>query len=494
MSINQRILILVAAAVILVAYPLWIISEEMYQGQITKIVDNAAKDTISQTLLLMKQAPKSSNNLTSTSIAGRVSFIFDSQGNTLESDGVGDIPTLIDLLLNQLSKLPIKSSIISTEVTQDGPNPKGWDCAAGFSKEKNAFVAVCYDRDFTYDANASVQLIAAILALSVFALGLLGAKFISARITSPLRQLTNYARQLPSRDRADDETQNVLTQLKAIKDKDIGELVRTFAHMEQELARHIQNEKKAAAERARIKSELNIAAEIQQGALPKSLHIPSAAASIKAHMLPAREVGGDLYDYFMVDDHTLVFSLGDVSGKGVPAALFMFATQHMLRSLAMQGMPLNTIMGKLNNALATNNTSAMYVTMVVGCYDLRTGNLEYILAGHQPPILKRADGTLTHLEGAANLPVGNISNIEFKSQMAKLKTGDRLVVFTDGVTEAYDDQNELYGMERLVSLIREDDGDNCEELLKTIFSSITGFSKDKDMHDDITVLCLNCKE
>jgi len=493
-SINQRILILVAAAVILVAYPLWIISEEMYQAQITKIVDNAAKNAISQTLLLMKQAPESDNFLTSTSIPGRLAFIFDSKGNTIESDGSNDLSAVITLLLNQLSKQPTKSSIISTEITQEGPNPKGWDCVVGFSKGKDVFVAVCYDRDYTYDASTSVQLTAGILALAVFVLGLLGAKLISARITRPLKQLANYARQLPSRDIADAEAQNALTKFKSMRDKDIVELVRALAHMEQELTRYIQNEKNTAAERARIKSELHIAAEIQQGALPEKLNLPGQTASIKAHMLPAQEIGGDLYDYFMVNEHTLLFSLGDVSGKSMPAALFMFATQHMLRSLAMQGMPLNTIMEKLNNTLATNNTSAMYVTMVVGRYDLRTGDLEYILAGHQPPLLKHADGTLTNLEGVANFPVGNISNIEFESQMAKLKSGDRLVVFTDGATEAYDGQNNLYGMKRLVSLIREDKGSCCEELLETVFSSVTEFSEDKDMHDDITVLCLHRKE
>lgn len=489
MSINHRIFILVVATIIVVAWPLLYISEEMYQDQITKIVDNTARETIQQTLLFMKESPESGRFLNSVPAPGKQTFIFDAEGRIIEGDNSAEVVALVDSLRRQLLAQWRDSSIVTAAVTTKGNNPKGWDCAVGFSRGIGAYVAVCYDRDYTYDASASMQLTAGMLALAVLVMGLLGAKLVSARMTRPLRRLTTYARQLPTKDFAADDRENILSALEAVKDKDIGELVRAFAYMEKELARYIQNEREAAAERERIRSELRIAAEIQQGALPERLQVPGDMASIKAHMVPALEVGGDLYDYFMVDEHTLMFSLGDVSGKGVPAALFMFATQHMLRSLAMRKLSLEEVMAKLNNTLSENNASAMFVTMVVGRYDLRTGELEYALAGHQPPLLRKADGTIEDLKGPANLPVGNVGGFEFESRTIKLDKEDSVVVFTDGVTEACDSENNLFGMERLTSLLQNNDSLHCEGLLETVFGSVAEFSEGCEMQDDVTVLC-----
>jgi len=493
MSINHRIFLLVMATSVIVAWPLLYISEEMYQEQITIIVDRTSKETVQQTLLFMKDSPASGQFLNTEPVPGKQIFAFDAKGKILEGDNSAEAHALVDQLRKQILPQWRGPAILNTEVAIDGENPKGWDCTVGFSRGLGIYVAVCYDRDYTYDVSTSMKTTAGILTLTVLVLGLIGAKFISTRITRPLKQLTNYARQLPSRDITDGKTRNALSELKSTKDKDVGELVRSFAHMEKELARLIQNERNTAAERERIQSELRIAAEIQQGALPKNLHIPNEAASIKAHMIPAREIGGDLYDYFMVNAHTLIFSLGDVSGKGVPAALFMFATQHALRSLAMQDMPLNTVMEKLNNTLAANNTSAMYVTIVVGRYDLRTKELQYVFAGHQPPFLKRAGQTIKPLEGSANLPVGNISDIEFETHKIQLAIEDRLIIFTDGITEACDDQGTLYGIERLASLLQKNEENSCENLLETLFSSVTDFSQGCEMHDDITALCFHAK-
>jgi len=490
MSINHRIFILVTAAVIVVAWPLLYIAEEMYQEHITRIVDSTSIETVQQTLLLVKEAPEAKQFLNDTPSAGKSTLIFDSEGVIMEGARSAEATGLIRALMNV--QLPKQSgTVVATEVVTGGEETQGWDCTVGYAKEINGYIAVCYNRDYTYEVSTSMQSTAGVLSLAVLALALLGAKLISARMTRPLNQLTNYARHLPYRDLSETEEAHVLSEFKEIKDRDIGELVRAFAHMEKELGQHIRKEKQAAIEREKIQSELRIAAEIQQGALPQDLHVPGEAASIRARMLPAQEVGGDLYDYFMSDENTLFFSLGDVSGKGVPAALFMFAVQHTLRSLAAEGMPLNEVMAKLNNTLAVNNSSAMYVTMIVGRYDLQTRELEYAFAGHQPPLLKRADGTLTTLEGPSNIPVGNIDGMNFECRTIRMEPGDRLIACTDGVTEAYDSREELYGQDRLVSLLQSNNESSCSHQLDMIFSSVLDFSDGCAMHDDITALCLH---
>lgn len=490
MSINHRIFILVTTAVIVVAWPLLYIAEEMYQEHITQIVDGTSRETVQQTLLLVKEAPEANQFLNDTPSTGKSAFIFDNKGAILEGDRSAEATSLISALMKV--QLPnTTGTVITTEVVTGGDEPQGWDCTIGYAKEINGYVAVCYNRDYTYEVSTSMQSTAGAISLAVLALALFGAKLVSARMTRPLKQLTTYARHLPYRDLSETEEAHVLSEFKEIKDRDVNELVRAFAHMEKKLGHHIRKEKQAAIEREKIQSELRIAAEIQQGALPQEMHVPGKAASIRARMLPAQEVGGDLYDYFMSDENTLFFSLGDVSGKGVPAALFMFAVQHTLRSLAAEGMPLNEMMAKLNNTLAANNSAAMYVTMIVGRYDVRTRTLEYAFAGHQPPLLKRADGTLTTLDGPANIPVGNIDDMDFECRTIRMDPGDRLIAYTDGVTEAYDSEEELFGQNRLVSLLQSDSGGNCSQLLDAIFSSVLGFSDGCDMHDDITALCLH---
>lgn len=484
-TISQRILILVVTTIVIVAWPLLYISEEMYQNHITKVVNESAQAFVKQTLLVIESKDDAAIHLDALSSSGRLISVFDVNGVIHQGDDTVEAHALYRQLLENMEHILAASTPVSIGLE----TPRGWDCVVGYSQERNLFAAVCHDRDHTYDASSSMQLTAGALALLVLGFGVLGAKLVSVKMTRPLRLLAEYARDLPNKRFAADNQSDFHHQIAANSDQDIVELTRAFAYMENELVRYIQKEKDAATERERIKSELRIAAEIQQGALPQQLTVPDNTASVKAQMLPAREVGGDLYDYFIVDEHTVMFSLGDVSGKGVPAALFMFATQHMLRSIATQGTPLVQLMAELNDNLSANNTSAMFVTMFVGRYDLRTNELEYALAGHQPPLLKRANGTIEVLKAPANLPIGNVDGMTFESRTVRFGHGDNLMVFTDGVTEACNSANNLFGMERLITLFGEYEGTHCEGLLERVFSSVEEFSKGCEMHDDVTILC-----
>jgi len=493
-SISHRIFLLVLATTCLVGGPLLFISEEMYQEHTTVVADEIST-TLVQQILHSLEKEQNGPHLGARSSSTRLIFIFNASGSILEGDTSEDAGTILKALLPKVKQHAGPAPFFSTEVLfMKEDEPKGWDCVAGVSPQTGLFVAVAHDRDYTHDARISMQLTAGAFALGVLMLGMVGAQWVSGRITRPLKLLGDYARALPSRDFDSENGQGVLSELQCIRDRDVNELVQAFFYMEKELARHIREQRETAAERERIRSELRIAAEIQQGALPGLMRIPGDKLSISAHMLPAREVGGDLYDYFMQDDDTLLFTLGDVSGKGVPAALFMFAAQHMLRSLGQQRKPLTQLLAKLNDNLAENNTSAMYVTLFAARYEVGTGRLEYALAGHQAPFLKKADGTLEKLEAPANLPLGNLDDVAFESRTITIQPGESVVAFTDGVTEACDKDGKRYGLERLETLLAGQKILSCSTMLENVLASVGAFSQSCEMRDDVTVLCFQRKD
>ncbi|NDV28797.1 PP2C family protein-serine/threonine phosphatase [Desulfovibrio sp. JC010] len=497
-SISKRISFLIAVTVIIVAWPILFISEEMYQEHISEVVNNTAQGLVYQTLLYMDTLPEGSeedlneNERQYSSMSkksGQLIIFFDQNKNIISENKSARAQDIISQLLSKFrNKDTISSFAIQTE--RGTENPQGWDCTLGFSKKQKLFVAICYNRDYTYDARDAVQVRTTLLISLVLLLGLLGAKWASGKTISPIKDLADYARSLPERDFSITEGNILLTKLNKVNDVEIKELVQAFAYMEDSLLEHIENKKKTAAEREKMKSELRIAAEIQQGALPKELTIPAETVSINALMQPAREVGGDLYDFFMVDEKTLQFTVGDVAGKGVPASLFMFACQHLFRSIPHHEVSLETAMTILNDNLSKDNSSAMFVSLFAGRFNIETGELEYSLAGHPPPYLKRADGTITTLEAPANLPIGSIEGIPFETRKITIQSDEILTVFTDGLFEVFDKNGELFGLQRLQNLIGTCAEGNCDEILIHILDSVNNFAKDREGQDDATILCL----
>jgi serine phosphatase RsbU (regulator of sigma subunit) len=237
--------------------------------------------------------------------------------------------------------------------------------------------------------------------------------------------------------------------------------------------------------KARIESELRIARDIQRRMLP---HVfpHRKDVDIYAMMTPAREVGGDLYSYAPLDD-MLYFCVGDVSGKGVPAALFMAEVTRMFRTLVDGRLMPDTIANRLNHALAEDNDQGMFVTMFIGLIDLRSGHMEFCNAGHNPPLL---DGEYMHME--SNAPIGLWPDLQYEGEEVSDMHGKTLFVYTDGINEAENIRQEQFGEDRLQSLLRQDLGD-ARQTSETIHRAVEDFVGDAEPSDDLTKMCIKVK-
>ena len=204
-----------------------------------------------------------------------------------------------------------------------------------------------------------------------------------------------------------------------------------------------------------IQRELNVATEIQMSMLPRALPSLSEQHGVEifASMIPAKEVGGDLYDFFRVNEHHIGFVIGDVSGKGVPAALLMGISRTLLRSSGRAGLAPDECLAMVNKILAEEILPHMFVTVFYGVVDTRTGELEYCSGGHNPPYLVAHDGRLQALDGAGGLPLGVIGDFAYHRARVKLNPNDTVLVFTDGVTEAVDANGEEFGEKRLEEML-----------------------------------------
>lgn len=211
---------------------------------------------------------------------------------------------------------------------------------------------------------------------------------------------------------------------------------------------------------------------------------------IHAILRPAREVGGDLYDFF-IDNERLFFVIGDVSGKGIPASLFMAITRSLFRTLSQQVLSPADIVTKMNNSISDSNESSMFVTLIVGILDLRTGCLKLCNAGHNPPILIRTGKKVSFLDLKTHLFVGVINDFTYTDDEIILEKGDKLFLYTDGVTEAENASKELYGDDRLLKVLSEDvPRSNARLTVDTVVGSVAGHVQEAEPSDDLTVLLI----
>lgn len=243
---------------------------------------------------------------------------------------------------------------------------------------------------------------------------------------------------------------------------------------------------------ARIDKELEYAKQIQLSALPTNFP-EHEDYGIFAQMIAAKEVGGDFYDFYRLNDHTIAFLVADVSGKGIPAAMFMMTAKTILKDLAENGLAVNDIFTKANEKLCRNNESGMFVTVWMGMLDLETGNLKYANAGHNPPILLHKNGKADYLKTHAGFVIGGMDGVRYRMNEITLAPGDRLFLYTDGVTEATGSQENLYGEERLLSFMAKNRTVGAKELLAGLKSDIDAFVGNAPQFDDITMLMLDYK-
>ena len=274
---------------------------------------------------------------------------------------------------------------------------------------------------------------------------------------------------------------------------EIESLGHSFNYMMEETERYIDNLARITAEKERIGAELNIATQIQSSLLPR-LFPDREEFALFATMDPAREVGGDFYDFFMVDERHLAVVMADVSGKGVPAALFMVIAKTLTKDHTQPGRDLGDVFAEVNELLCESNSEGMFVTAFEGVLDLGTGEFLFVNAGHEPPFLCRKNGEYEPYKIRPGFVLAGMEGIRYQSASIRLEPGDKLFQYTDGVTEATDSGNRLYGMERLGSVLRQNSARSPAELLPVVKRDIDAFVGEAPQFDDITMLCLEYRK
>lgn len=246
---------------------------------------------------------------------------------------------------------------------------------------------------------------------------------------------------------------------------------------------------------ARIDKELEFAKQIQYSALP-SVFPPYPNRTdfdIYANMITAKEVGGDFYDFYMLGDSTLAFLIADVSGKGIPAAMFMMQAKTIIKDLAESGLEPSEIFTKANAKLCENNEAGMFVTAWMGILDLKTGVLKFVNAGHNPPLIRQADGEFKYLKARGGMVIAGMDGVKYRQNELKLMPCDRIFLYTDGVTEATDSSNELYGEDRLVNIVNKCADKNSKDLCEAVKADVDLFVDEAPQFDDITMLSVELK-
>ena len=253
-----------------------------------------------------------------------------------------------------------------------------------------------------------------------------------------------------------------------------------------------QNEFKK--ERDRLQSELEVATVIQHSLLPEltAAYPGRAEVEVRGSMQPAKEVGGDFYDVFFVDKDRLAFVIGDVSGKGIPAALFMANSKITLQNCIRDIPALGEAVATANNALCARNEADMFITLWVGVLDLQSGEITYVNAGHNPPVTV-LNGEASYLTKKSGLVLAGMDGVPYKEHTLTLQKGDTVFLYTDGVTEAENAANELYGEDRLLACFEQMKNSAPEEVIETIKQSVEVFVNGADQFDDMTMLCFKWK-
>lgn len=292
-----------------------------------------------------------------------------------------------------------------------------------------------------------------------------------------------------------DKIDRINTSLAKITEGDLNEVVNVrssteFAALSDDINEIVEALKGyiIAAEQ-RMAQELEFASSIQMAALPRNFHFPGRREfEIYALMDAAKEVGGDFYDFFFVDENRFALVIADVSGKGIPAALFMMRSKTAIRSFAEQQFSSTEILNKVNDFLCDGNDAEMFVTAWVGIIDLKNGEMVCANAGHEFPILLRANGDYEVLKDEHSLPLAAFESMQTKEYYLKMNPGDRIFVYTDGVPEAINDKQEQYGIVRLVKVLNENKNVAFEDLLPMIRQNVADFANGEEQFDDITML------
>ena len=281
----------------------------------------------------------------------------------------------------------------------------------------------------------------------------------------------------------------------ATKPIDLDDLSLTIEKAVEQIA-YIRQSQQEHKQLVSLKNDLAVASEIQQAILPRVFppfveceHLIDIAAS----MTPAKDVGGDFYDFFRIDDDHIGFVIADVSGKGIPAAIFMAVSRTFMRAIGIKGDTPADCLKYVNNLLARESVESMFVTVFYAIYELSTGKVRYANAGHNPPCLLKSSGSVEEVNCMPHLMLGIMEDIEYVNQEFQMETGDTLVFYTDGVTEAFNEHDEAYDDKRLNAVLPTLNGKSSRELIDGVLSDVQAFVGSAPQSDDITLMAIRRK-
>ena len=329
----------------------------------------------------------------------------------------------------------------------------------------------------------------------VLLLAFLASRLLKKHIISHLTTMADAAREYIERDKVDqpDDDPYIFDSLGINTSDELEELWHSMSEMEMDVRDTMIRLRNITAEQERLGTELSIATQIQEGTLPKEFPAfeDRTEFDIYASMTPAKEVGGDLYDFFMVDDDHLAAVIGDVSGKGVSAALFMVIAKTLLQYQTQLGnLDPAEIFNHVNNKLIDINKANMFVTTWMGILTISTGELKYANAGHEYPAIRRAGEEYELVKDVHGIPLASFEDMIYQSGSFQLNPGDSVFVFTDGVTEANDIDEKLFGNDRLLKALNRDPDASPEVIDRNVHEALDEFVKDAPQFDDTTMLCL----
>jgi len=360
--------------------------------------------------------------------------------------------------------------------------------------ENGKILAVaCLDLSITSIRHAYLKMmvnLGILVTLILFGAGLLYSSSVQKNFIRPIQKLEKATASLVSDLMSGKDT---VFQVDVHTGDEIEALARSFENMDRQLKVYIEQNAQITAEKERISTELELARRIQSDMLP-SVFPPFPERKefgIYASMHPAKEVGGDFYDFFLIDEKHLGLVIADVSGKGVPAALFMMMSRIMIRNFALSGLEPAKVLDTINEQICSNNEEQMFVTVWLGVLDLDTGLLSAANAGHEYPILKMPDGRFEMIRDKHGVVIGGIEHARYHSYTLQLEPGAKLFVYTDGLTEATNETLELFGMERILLALNEVPDGTPEQILDHVRERMDQFVGSEPQFDDLTMMCLS---
>ena len=419
-------------------------------------------------------------------------FVTDSQGEIVSHTFVPAVPKEVFPIIRQSRASPSSGDVVTTTLEIQGIG-KFIHIYAPILAGVAGFVHVGMDQGFIQAEIWSTVLRQQILIFAIFLVSIIGAYVLVNRISRPLNQLTDYTHSFASRDF--DPDVSVPTEIEALprQSKDeIGKLAESFINMKRKLQGYLNDLRETTAAKERIESELKIAHDIQMSMVPKTFPpFPDRPEfDIYATLVPAREVGGDFYDFFLIDDRRLCFAIGDVSGKGIPASLFMALTKTMFRASGdRRDATAEGILSTLNADIYRDNDSCMFVTMFCGILDVQTGRVDFSNAGHNLPYVV-SNGRVTALANPGGMALGVANSANLRAGHIVLSTGDRLVLYTDGVTDAMNESEEFFSQGRLETTLEGGSAQSSKAVIEGVVSEVRRFSAGTQQADDITLLVL----